>query len=51
MHIKALLALWDAAEFAVQEHKRYNMPLVIMENGKIKEVSPEEAEERLKKFT
>jgi hypothetical protein len=41
---EALQALRDAVGTAIAEHKRFGVPLVIWRDGKIVEISPEEAE-------
>ncbi len=41
---EALQALRDAARKVVAEHKRLGIPLVIWRDGKVVEISPEEAE-------
>ena len=41
---EALQALRDAAWKVIQEHKRLGMPLIQWRDGKIVEVSPEQAE-------
>jgi hypothetical protein len=44
MHEEALLAFREAVGSAIAEHKRYGVPLVIWRDGKVVEISPEEAE-------
>lgn len=41
---EALQALRDAVGGVIQEHKRLGMPLIIWRDGKVVEISPEEAE-------
>jgi hypothetical protein len=41
---EALRALRDAVGTVIAEHKRFGIPLVIWRDGKIVEISPEEAE-------
>ena len=41
---EALQAMHDAMADIIAEHKRFGLPLTIMRNGKIVEVSAEEAE-------
>ncbi len=41
---EALQALRDAVATVIAEHKRFGIPLVIWRDGKVVEISPEEAE-------
>jgi hypothetical protein len=41
---EALQAMRTAVGHVIAEHKRYGIPLVIWRDGKIVEISPEEAE-------
>jgi hypothetical protein len=41
---EALQSLRDAVGKVIQEHKRFGVPLVIWRDGKVVEISPEEAE-------
>ncbi len=41
---EALQALRDAVGKVIQEHKRLGIPLAIWRDGKVVEISPEEAE-------
>ena len=44
MRKEALQALRDAVGKVIQEHKRLGRPLIIWRDGKVVEISPEEAE-------
>jgi hypothetical protein len=41
---EALQALRDSVGTVIAEHKRFGIPLVIWRDGKVVEISPEEAE-------
>jgi hypothetical protein len=44
LHAEALQALRDAVWGVIQEHKRRGRALVVWRDGKVVEISPEEAE-------
>jgi len=44
LQAEALQALRDAAWSVIQEHKRLEMPLIQWRDGKVVEISPEQAE-------
>jgi hypothetical protein len=44
LRAEALQALRDAVGKVIAEHKRLGMPLVVWRDGKVVEISPEEAE-------
>jgi hypothetical protein len=44
LHREAIQALREAAWDVILEHKRTRMPLIVWREGKVVEISPEEAE-------
>jgi hypothetical protein len=44
LHQEAIQALREAMGDVIAEHKRLGMPLIIWRDGKVVELSPEEAE-------
>ncbi len=42
---KALLALREAVREAIEEHKRYGIPLIVWRDGQVKEIPPEELDD------
>ncbi len=44
LRVEALQALREAVADVIAEHKRLGMPLIVWRDGKVVEISPEEAE-------
>lgn len=47
LHVRAEMALNAAAERAMEEHLRYNLPLHVWRDGKVVEIPPEELRKQL----
>ncbi len=44
LHAEAIQAMREAVWDVIQEHKRFGMRLAVWRDGKVTEISPEEAE-------